>query len=84
MNDLSRFDEVQKPEHYNSASGMECIDAVRAMTSQPGFDGFVGLCLGSCLKYMWRWPMKGQVQSLKKAAWFLNKAIEYLEKQEAR
>lgn len=68
-------DAVNSPEHYR-AGEIECIDAIKAMTSQ-FTDGCVGYCLGNVLKYIWRHERKDNpIQDLEKAAWYLDKAIE--------
>lgn len=42
---------VDKPAHYDSDVGIECIDAIRAAL---GEDGFRTFCRGQVLKYTWR------------------------------
>jgi hypothetical protein len=72
-------DMVNHPPHYNSDKGIECIDAIRASL---GLDGFLSYCKGNAQKYIFRCDAKeadGPLQDLKKAAWYLNRAIEELE-----
>lgn len=64
-------DPVNHPDHYQSASGLECIDAIRAALTP---DEFRGYCKGAALKYIWREAKKGQNESLAKAVWYLNEA----------
>lgn len=74
-NDLT--EKINHPHHYNY-NGMECADAIKAMTA--GIDGYLGFCLGNVLKYLWRWPFKGEpLEDLKKAEWYLMEAINQLE-----
>ena len=70
-------DNVNHPEHYQSDSGIECIDAIRAAL---GTDGFVAHCRGTAIKYAWRSGKKKEhAEDLRKAAWYLIKAAEELE-----
>lgn len=65
---------VNHPPHYNAhPSGVECIDVVEHMTFN----------LGNAVKYIWRADRKGnQIEDLKKAAWYVNREIERLEKEQ--
>jgi hypothetical protein len=65
-------DDVNHPEHYTSG-GIECIDAIRAALTPEEFRGFLK---GNIIKYTWRERMKGGVESLKKASWYLRKLTE--------
>lgn len=70
-------DMVNHPPHYKASGGLECIDAIRASLGQ---DGFVAYCRGNVQKYLWRADFKGaRLQDMRKAAWYLNRAIEELE-----
>lgn len=55
------------PPHYN-ASGIECIDALRAALGE----GFEFYLQGNVMKYLWRYRYKNGTQDLEKAAWYLN------------
>lgn len=73
-----QFDPVHKPYHYNQG-GVETIDGIQAAL---GDIGLVDHCRGNALKYVWRAGKKGDmVEDLKKAIWYLNKAVSVLEKQ---
>lgn len=65
---------VHNPPHYNQ-SGIECIDAIMAATSE----GFEFYLQGNIIKYLWRYRYKNGVEDLKKAKWYLNKLIEQKE-----
>jgi hypothetical protein len=65
-------DNVNHPPHY-SQGDIECIDAIRAAL---GPDAFVAYCRGNAIKYLWRCDHKGGTEDLRKAAWYLNRAIE--------
>ena len=66
-------DNVNKPIHYNQA-GIECIEAIRAMTSQ--MKGGSSYMAGNILKYIWRHEYKNGLEDLQKARWYLDKLIE--------
>ena len=66
-------DMVNHPPHYQSDSGIECIDAIRAAL---GSAGFIAYCRGNAMKYVWRCNEKGGKESILKAQWYLNKAAE--------
>lgn len=69
-------DPVNHPDHYQGK--VECIDAIEAAL---GDDGFVAHCRGTAMKYLYRAGRKGEsVEDLRKAAWYLNRAIKTLEK----
>lgn len=61
-------DPVNNPAHYQSANGLECIDAIRAALTPEEFRGY---CKGAALKYIWRERLKGGDESVAKAAWYL-------------
>lgn len=71
----SKPDMVNHPPHYQSESGIECVDAIRAAL---GDDGFVAYCRGNAMKYTWRQKID-QAEDLRKASWYLNKAAEVIE-----
>ena len=59
-------DPVNHPSHYTShPSGVECI----AITEHHGF------CIGNAIKYLWRADMKGGLEDLKKARWYIEREI---------
>lgn len=66
-------DMVNSPPHYQSAKGIESIDAIEAALTPEEFRGFLR---GNCLKYLWRCEKKGGTEDLKKAAWYLNRLTE--------
>lgn len=62
---------VNHPIHYTShPSGIECIQVVEHM----------GFCLGNAIKYIWRADLKGGVEDLKKAEWYIAREIERRQK----
>lgn len=65
-------DAVNHPVHYQ-AGGIECIDVIEAVTQD--MRGLDAVATANVIKYMWRWNKKGGIESLKKAAWYLNRLI---------
>lgn len=66
-------DSVVHPQHYNQGS-IECLDAIAAAGHAESF------CVGSCLKYLWRYKHKNGIEDLKKAQFYLNWYIDYLQR----
>lgn len=65
-------DPVNHPKHYTAhPSGIEYIQITRHM----------GFNLGNAFKYIWRCDLKGGVEDLKKAVWYLQDEINKLEGQ---
>ena len=69
-------DIINHPKHYNShPSGVEAITITEHMN----------FCIGNAIKYLFRAGHKGRLDShvndLRKAAWYINREIERLEKQ---
>lgn len=75
-----QHDNVNHPKHYTShPSGIECIQ----VTEHYNFN------IGNAIKYLWRNGLKDedgkelrekQIEDLKKAAWYINREIEKLER----
>lgn len=70
------MDNVNHPAHY-TAGKIECIDAIEAAVTN--LNGFEGVCVGNAIKYLFRWKLKGGVESLKKARWYIDRLIANLE-----
>ncbi len=59
-------DPVEHPAHYTShPSGIECITIAEHMN----------FCLGNAIKYLWRADLKGGVEDLQKARWYMEREI---------
>lgn len=69
--DSPQADFVNQPPHYRQGD-VECIDAIQSALTPEEFRGY---CKGNSLKYIWREKHKGQDESLKKAIWYLNRAL---------
>ena len=73
-------DVVNHPQHYTSGK-YEVIDMISEMVKH--YDGEVAYDLGNTVKYIARAGIKNPdtlVEDLRKSAWYLNRAIEKLEK----
>ena len=74
--DASNFDVVSRPKHYANTS-IECIDA---MIETQGVEAVKAFCVCNAFKYLWRHNSKNGDEDIKKANWYLNKAVELMEK----
>lgn len=74
-------DFVNSPAHYTSGK-FETIEVIEDV-AQGYSDGFVAYCVGNSLKYLARAPYKHDTptEDLRKAAKYLEFAIERLERQ---
>lgn len=69
------FDVVERPRHYASTS-IECIDA---MKETQGVEATKQFCICNAFKYLWRHNAKNGDEDIKKASWYLNKAVSLME-----
>ena len=72
------LDPVDRPQHYASTS-IECIDA---MIETQGEEAVIDFCVCNAFKYLWRHREKNGDEDVRKAAWYLNKAVELMDKYE--
>lgn len=72
----SADDNINHPHRYTKGK-IECIDAIEAAVCD--LQGIEAFCTGNVIKYVWRWKEKEQVDSLKKAGWYLNHLIKKVE-----
>ena len=68
------YDAVSRPEHYAKTS-IECIDA---MVETQGKEAVKAFCICNAFKYLWRHNLKNGDEDIKKANWYLNKAVELM------
>lgn len=68
-------DPVNSPSHYTHG-GVECIDAVKSALG----DKFMGFLIGNVMKYVYRYEHKNGLEDLKKARWYLDRAIKEMER----
>ena len=62
-----KHDPVNHPRHYTQhPSGIECIQITEHL----------GFCIGNAIKYLWRADMKGGLEDLKKAQWYIQREID--------
>jgi hypothetical protein len=55
------------PEHYRThPSGIEAIQITEHMN----------FCLGNAMKYLWRSDLKGGIEDLQKAKWYIEREIQ--------
>ena len=76
----SENDMVSHPNHYQSASGLEVIDCIKAFTED--LEGIEAVDTANVIKYVCRWKKKNGLEDLEKAQWYLTDLIAYLKKKE--
>ena len=77
------MEKVNHPSHYSHGS-IECIDA---MVAAAGKEAVVDFCKLNAFKYIWRAGCKEgspYLEDLKKADWYINKAISLVEELEEK
>lgn len=67
-------DSVSHPNHYQSKSGLEVIDVIKAFTED--CEGIEAYYTGNVIKYVCRWKKKNGLEDLKKARQYLDWLIE--------
>lgn len=73
-------DMVNHPPHYMSDAGIESIEVIDAFTDH--LVGREAAYTSNVLKYIMRWKNKDGLKDLKKARWYLDRLIAYVEKTE--
>ncbi len=73
-------DNVNHPSHYKTNNGLETIDVIRAFTED--LKGVEAVDTAQVLKYICRWKKKNGLEDLKKARWYLNDLIDWVERVE--
>lgn len=69
-------DNVTRPQHYISESGLEAIDVIKAFTAD--LDAYEAYATGNIIKYILRWKHKNGIEDLRKADWYINDLVGYL------
>lgn len=77
---MNQNDNVNHPQHYKAANGLEAIDVIEAFTSD--LSGFEATHTANALKYLLRWKHKNGLEDLKKARWYLDRLIDKLDEME--
>lgn len=73
------IDDVNHPKHYNSYS-FEVVDVIDEVV--PNYPASYSGHIQNAIKYIFRAPFKGTLkEDLKKAVWYLNHAIEIIDKE---
>lgn len=67
-------DNVNHPTHYQTSSGLETFEVIKAFTED--LKGIEAVYTGNVLKYMCRWNKKNGLEDLEKAEWYLKHLIE--------
>lgn len=72
----SRDKMASHPDHYQSETGLEVIEAIEAFT----FDlkGIEAVDTGNIIKYACRWKKKNGIQDLEKIMWYTQHLIDHL------
>jgi hypothetical protein len=71
--DEKQDDMVNHPKHYTQGE-IETIDKIKYLTRE--FSGIEAVCLGNFIKYIDRCNLKGGMQDLEKAKWYLNRFLD--------
>jgi hypothetical protein len=66
-------DNVNSPSHYTQGS-IETIDIIEDKLSPEMFEGYL---VGNIIKYVTRYRLKGGLEDLQKAQWYLNRLITF-------
>lgn len=74
LHECEDYDVVERPQHYIYTS-IECIDA---MTETQGVEAVKSFCICNAFKYLWRHNGKNGDEDIRKASWYLNKAVELM------
>ena len=78
MENLNKIaDVVNHPKHYTSGK----IEVIRIMEDQLTDEEYRGYIKGQVIKYITRERHKNGLEDLKKAAWYLNRLIQKIERE---
>lgn len=72
-------DNVDHPKHYGGADNP--FEAIKVLRNWLTKDEFTGFLKGNIIKYHARARSKGQIEDYKKANWYSNYLIKYLDEQ---
>lgn len=68
-------DNVNHPKHYNVGN----IEVIHYIEDKLSYEEFTGYLTGNIIKYISRYKHKNGLEDLKKAQWYLNYLISYIE-----
>lgn len=71
----SKTDAVNHPDHYKIGD-IECIDV---MLATQGVDAVINFCICNSFKYIFRHVYKNGLEDIRKAKWYLDKALELVD-----
>jgi hypothetical protein len=71
--DGKQDDMVNHPKHYTQGE-IETIDKIKYLTED--FNGIEAVCLGNFIKYIDRCNLKGGMEDLEKAKWYLDRFLD--------
>lgn len=71
---------VSHPSHYQTKSGLEANTVIKAFTED--LVGTEAINTGHILRYVLRWKKKNGIQDLRKAMWYLQDLINFVESNE--
>ncbi|AFY98372.1 nucleotide kinase [Leuconostoc phage LN25] len=78
VKNVTKEDKVNHPKHYNNYS-FEVVDVIDEVV--PNYPASYSGHIQNAIKYIFRAPFKGTLkEDLKKAVWYLNHAIEIIDK----
>lgn len=69
------------PSHYKQGK-VECIDAIESATIHK--TGLEAVCTANVIKYLFRYESKNGLEDVRKAKWYIDKLISFLESQEKK
>jgi len=67
------------PAHYQQGA-IQCIEAIESATI--GKSGIEAVCVANIIRYLWRFELKGGLEDVKKAQWYLSHLVAHLEERE--
>ena len=73
-------DNVNHPAHYNTGK----IEVINYIKDKLNYEEFTGYLTGNIIKYISRYKHKNGLEDLKKAQWYLNYLINYMEAEETK
>ena len=79
-NSCAKKETVNHPNHYQSVNGLEVIDVMEPFTED--LKGIEAVDTAQIIKYICRWKKKNGLEDLKKAEWYLNHLIDFVEEKE--
>ena len=69
-------DMVSHPSHYQSKSGLEVMEVIKAFTED--LEGWEAVCTANIIKYICRWKKKNGMEDLEKCIQYAEFLIDYL------